>query len=352
MNAGTAFFLGANTCSGFCSGFDGFTREKGVEKLYVIKGGPGCGKSSFMRSVAEAAAEGGLAVEVFYCSGDPDSLDGVFLPELGTAYVDGTAPHVLEPASVGVTGNYLSFAEFYDGDVAPEEARDVLGLTKRYKEAYASAYRALAAYGALTRGSGGLSDEAVERARERVRILTKRTLGRGKNEKPQVVTRWLEAFTCAGRVFLADTILQTCGTVVLLDNASGLARPALETCAEQALACGHDVVRCPDALFPERLDAVLVPSASCAFLASNAERAALFRGCRHVRLDSLARRFPSDTFCADTADVEARLLRTARSELARAKSLHDALEEKMNPHVDFSAVYALAERHAKALLAC
>ena len=342
------YFLGANSYSGFFSLMDRL-QEPG-RLLFIIKGGPGSGKSSFMRRLAKQL--GDPAAELILCSGDPDSLDGVFLPELGTAYVDGTAPHVLEPASVGVTGNYLSFAEFYDGEVGPDEARGALELTKLYKEAYASAYRALAAYGALKLGAGGPSAEAAEKACERVRLLTKRAVGRGNGAAPQVDTRWLEAFTCAGRVFLADTVLQTCSTVVLLENAAGLAHPALEACAEQALAYGRGVVRCPDALFPERLDAVLVPSASCAFLASSAERAALFHGCRRVRLDSLARRYPSDARSPDTSDVEARLLRTAQNELARAKSLHDELEEKMNPHVDFGAVYALAERHAKALLSC
>ncbi|MBR5708300.1 MAG: hypothetical protein IKX41_02840, partial [Oscillospiraceae bacterium] len=69
-------------------------------------------------------------------------------------------------------------------------------------------------------------------------------------------------------------------------------------------------------------------------------------------LDPLARKFPSGAYRADTSDVEARLLRAAQGELARAKSLHDGLEEKMNPHVDFFAVYALAERHAKELFSC
>ena len=80
MNARTAYFLGANACSGFYSGFDAFASEAATEKLFIIKGGPGCGKSGFMRSIASALLDRGLEVEVFLCSGDPDSLDGIYVP--------------------------------------------------------------------------------------------------------------------------------------------------------------------------------------------------------------------------------------------------------------------------------
>ena len=39
----------------------------------------------------------GETVEYILCSADPDSLDGVVLPRLGAALVDGTAPHGTAP---------------------------------------------------------------------------------------------------------------------------------------------------------------------------------------------------------------------------------------------------------------
>ena len=64
-----------------------------AETIYILKGGPGCGKSSLMRRVAQAMEEKGASVEYIACSGDPDSLDAVVFPALNTAIVDGTAPH-------------------------------------------------------------------------------------------------------------------------------------------------------------------------------------------------------------------------------------------------------------------
>ena len=64
-------FLGGNSCRGFVSLYDGFPPEEGAF-LHIIKGGPGTGKSSFMRAVGAAAEERGLDVHDVLCSGDPD----------------------------------------------------------------------------------------------------------------------------------------------------------------------------------------------------------------------------------------------------------------------------------------
>ena len=86
------FFLGATTPAGFKGYFEPLRREPGMQ-MYLIKSGPGCGKSSLMRRVAQAMEEKGASVEYIACSGDPDSLDAVVFPALNTAIVDGTAPH-------------------------------------------------------------------------------------------------------------------------------------------------------------------------------------------------------------------------------------------------------------------
>ena len=91
----TNFFLGANSSAGFRSLYEDFTAPEGNFDILVLKGGPGAGKSSFMKYLGSRAEEAGEDVEYIWCSGDPDSLDGVVLPELRCAVADGTAPHVL-----------------------------------------------------------------------------------------------------------------------------------------------------------------------------------------------------------------------------------------------------------------
>ena len=67
------YFLGANTAKGFFSVYEDFCKPDSGNFLYVIKGGPGCGKSSFMKKIGKAAEDAGLDVEYVLCSADPDS---------------------------------------------------------------------------------------------------------------------------------------------------------------------------------------------------------------------------------------------------------------------------------------
>lgn len=140
----TQYFLGGNTVRGFVSFYSGFCRRP-EDFLWVIKGGPGCGKSSFMKTIGRAAEEKGLDVEYVLCSGDPESVDGVYFPALHTGYADGTAPHVLEAVTPGAAGLYLDLSRFYDRLALQPERRTIEQLQRRYQSLYREAYTKLAA---------------------------------------------------------------------------------------------------------------------------------------------------------------------------------------------------------------
>ncbi len=139
-----SYFLGANTANGFYSCYDSFCRPEDGCFLWVIKGGPGCGKSTLMRKLGAAAEQAGLDVEYVLCSGDPDSLDGVYLPQLRCGVTDGTAPHVQEPRYPGVCGAYLDLGRFYDRQALSPLRDSFIKLTAAYRAKYAEAYAALA----------------------------------------------------------------------------------------------------------------------------------------------------------------------------------------------------------------
>ncbi len=85
------YFLGNNSGYGFWNEYE--SELKGLDKVALIKGGSGTGKSSLMKKIASKAIEAGYDVEAWHCSGDPKSLDGVYIKELDRAVVDATAPH-------------------------------------------------------------------------------------------------------------------------------------------------------------------------------------------------------------------------------------------------------------------
>ena len=67
----THFFLGANSAEGFYGLYDQLLDAR-LYDLIILKGTPGCGKSTFMRRAAAALEERGLKTVYIHCSGHPD----------------------------------------------------------------------------------------------------------------------------------------------------------------------------------------------------------------------------------------------------------------------------------------
>ena len=89
--------------------------------------------------------QAGLETEYILCSGDPDSLDGLVLPQLGVAIVDGTAPHVVEAKYPAVVERYVDLGQSYDAAGLQDIREEIIGAMDGYPACYQRAYRCLGA---------------------------------------------------------------------------------------------------------------------------------------------------------------------------------------------------------------
>ena len=119
---GRALFAASNSGKGFCSYYGDIFSEKTILRRYLIKGGPGTGKSSFMRTVAQGARDEGAYVEYDRCSSDPSSLDAVVI-DSKIALIDATAPHNVEPELVGARDELVDLGRFWDSDMLFENRK-------------------------------------------------------------------------------------------------------------------------------------------------------------------------------------------------------------------------------------
>ena len=310
--------------------------------LWVLKGGPGCGKSTLMKRIGSAAEAEGEQVEYIHCSGDPDSLDAVSVPLRGFAFVDGTAPHVIEAACPGAASRYLDLSRFLDDGALRPRLAEIMELERRYKACYADAYAKLTALGELLpENAPGLRREDALRAAERAaEELAARELpspgGHG-----MVRRRYLSAWTCRGRVTFAPD-LPASAHVTLVESELGLGSVFLAKLGKLAIARGCGVVLCADPLEPEKTEAVLLPEAGLAYCAAGGGSPEIPGAKRSIPLD----RFAGETGRPDLSwrrSESERLIQAAVGSLHRAKELHDELELLYRPHVDFSGVSALTD---------
>lgn len=343
------YFLGANTADGFYSLYDSFVSMRDGDFLWILKGGAGCGKSSFMRMIAASAERAGLGVEYAVCSGDPDSLDGVYIPELKTAYMDGTAPHRADTNLTAADSSYLDLGQFYDCKAISESKAELLEYQKANALQYKKAYSLLKAAGSLRRGwlSAFPRQEDTETALKRTGGIIKRELGTRHRDGGKATRRFLSALTCQGRYDFSETLKNLCSRFYLFESRLGLAPVMLKAVAEAALDSGFHILFCPDPLTPELPEAVLIPSLSLGFLSCDSGLSPPSET-RRIHLDPKDEDAPQKLRRGELLRCEKMsgvLINEAVSSLKDAKAIHDKIERIYNPNVDFDGVYALCARH-------
>ena len=342
------YFLGANAPTGFYSLYSELIQPETARAVYILKGGPGCGKSTLMRQIAARMEREGLDTEYILCSGDPDSLDALLLPQLGVALVDGTAPHVVEPKYPGVVERYVNMGACYRWRALGEQRQGIMACMTGYKGCYQRAYRCLGASAEIfedvrsTLFTDALSEKLAKRAHGILSRELRKKKGAGTG---QVKQRFLGAVTHRGALCLFDTALAQCPRVYELADNYGLAHEMLIHLLAGAVAGGWDVVACPDPMAPDRLAHLLVPQRGLAFLTSTSALSFPGEAYRRIRLDAAAdgeilrRSRPRLRFAKKVA---AALVEEGVDSLAQAKAMHDDLEALYNPYVDFELVDEMA----------
>lgn len=340
--ATSTYFLGANTPEGFCSQYDTLFRDVRIRELLILKGGPGCGKSTLMRRVSEAARARGLDAEEILCSSDPDSLDGLIVPQAGLALVDGTAPHVVEPPLCGLGARYLDLGRFYDSGVLAQVRSSLQAAKEKNAACYPLCYGALEAAGAACSGLHNLASSALPEGTllDLKAALTPKLLpaGRGVGQERR---RYLNAVTPKGLLALPPD----CETVHLLRDSYGLASPLLAAIRREYISAGHTVVSCLDPLQPRRLQAVLLPELGTAFICVSTLFPLAVEAADVFDLDALVEErisYDAGQRLQAFAQLREQAVQEALVHLASAKRHHDALEQLYRPAVDFSGLDAAA----------
>ena len=347
----TNFFLGANSGSGFQNLFSEILDVETAFDLMILKGGPGVGKNTFMREIGRTMEQAGADVEYLWCSGDPDSLDGVVIPSIRCAVCDGTSPHVVEPRYPAAVDRYVDLGRFYDLPAAKAQAKEVKQHTHDYKAAYVRVYRSLKAARQVeldTAAEMGQSFDRQRAARRISGIMARELRGRGTGTG-KITRRFLGSITHKGPIWRFDSVETLCPKVYELEDSYEQAGPLLAALCAEAVRRNYDVIACSAPEEPERLEHLLIPELGTAFVTSKPGMEYSGKPYRRVRLDAL-----SHPESRARLRFRSRMTGVLREEgiaaLQDAKAAHDRLESVYNPYVDFEGVRAQAALEAGRLL--
>lgn len=325
----TYVFPGSNTPAGFMS----FYREglKDIENIFILKGGPGCGKSTMMRKIGQNMTERGFNVELWQCSSDNDSLDGVLIPALSVAVIDGTPPHTVDPRYPGAVDEIVYLGNCWDKDELKKQRTTIIELTEKGTAKFGEAYGRLSGISPILEQ---LAEQNISRAHEVCRREEAALLEQiFSTKQPRLRHLFASAITPRGLVSYGEQISRRMEKRILLIGPFGCGRELLlASIARTALQSGHQAEIYHNALHPESIELLLLPGLGMALLAADAAPAMLRDD------DVLINCGDAEEADAKAAAEIAELINLGSQSLQEAKALHDELEKVYIRAIDFNAV--------------
>ena len=340
------YFAGGNTAHGFYSLFDSNIAD--LERIFILKGGPGTGKSTLMKEIGTLYSEKGYNIEYLHCSSDPDSIDGVILPTLKVGIVDGTAPHVIEPKAPGAVEEYVNLGEAWNSQDLMEQKNAIKELSNLISDSYQMAYNTFAE--ALKVHDDWEKIYIKSMDFEKADELTNRLIGTfyGKiflNKPSKICHRFLGAATPIGAVNFVPNLTADINKRYFIKGRPGSGK---STMLKQIAAAGEihgfdlEIYHC--GFDPHSLDMIIIRELGLAIFDSTAphEYFPSRDGDEIIDMYGLVIPEGTDEIFADQLKEIRSKYRTKMGEatayLAKAKSWHDDLEAIYTATMDFSII--------------
>ncbi|MBR6547977.1 MAG: hypothetical protein IKT68_00395 [Clostridia bacterium] len=351
------FFLGANSGEGFYNCFQEIYNPNIGDRLYIIKGGPGMGKSSFMKRMSLFMASLDQPCELFFCSSDPTSLDGVRFPTIRTSFVDGTAPHSMEPSCLGVSERLIDLSRFLDYDAVEKHREEILPLSRQKALLHKRASRYMAAARGLLDDNFVIDCEYTDfnKINDTVDKLCKTYLKNKYNTVGHETKYFLSGISASGTLVFEETLLKMVNRIVAVEDEYGATSSVvMSTIRKTALDAGYNIIVCPCAISPgHKIDHVIIPQADIAFCTVNSMLPITLDNQRRIH----ARRFRDSEQISERRQ-RLRFNRRAAEELMEgagryifeANQAHSRLETFYVKSMDFEGVNRLAQSVENELL--
>ena len=333
-------FPGGNTSEGFYSYFDNIL-GRDAKRLYILKGGPGTGKSTIMRKFADKALELNLDLEYHHCASDPSSIDVVVVPELKVAILDGTAPHAIDPKVPGAIGEIINLGQFWDQEKIvknKDEIRDLLETNSKY---YIRTYKYLKAARIIYEDIVWKNNESLDLGRKNItEDKFMREICKGTNYSERLGSKrhlFGSMYTPDGWVEYTHTLLEGLDKVYSLKGDIGTGKSELlEKIVKAGTKRGHDVEVFHSPLIPSKIETVVIKSLSLAVTLSERSYESAIKTLNLNEFINLDKIKPHKQDIHEDKLVIENLIDIAIKNLSKTKQNHDELESFYSPNMDFS----------------
>lgn len=342
---GIQFFLGSNTKRGFVPLFDQLRDPHGGHRLYILKGGPGTGKSTLMKKIANALEDQGHFVEYIHCASDPDSLDAILDHDSRIAMVDGTAPHTMDPDYPGAYDIIINLGDAWNIEMLTPNREKIMEISSRISRCHKMAGACIAAAASLLDSNKDLAKAYVnQNAVKALALQITRELK--DNVSGREIQRLLSAVTVGKMLFYENTLTTLSEKLYIISDEWGAASDMLLSyIRDYAVNNSLGFITCYCSIrVPDKIDHLLFPSLKLGIATSNtfheirSEKAIITEG-----LMGTIDRYELKAM-TNHRDIAKQLLEAAAGHVERAKALHDELEKYYIQAMDYDRIEQIYHR--------
>lgn len=345
-------FPGANSSKGSYPLFDNII-PKNVNRIFCLKGGPGVGKSSLMKKIGKEFIEKGYDVELFYCTSDPSSLDGVLIKKLGVVLLDATAPHIVDPKNPGAIDEIVNLGNYWDLEELVKSKNEIVKCNKEIGDSFKRAYRFLKA-------SEPIYFDIEEKYKDcmdfgKINELTEKIIDelfRNINSTGEYIKErhlFGTAITPIGCIDYTDSILSQVDKVYYLNGEIGTGRTTfLKKIYKKAVEKGMCVEVYHYPLIPEKIETILIKDLNLGITTSK-----IFEGNNEINLKECINNSKLINYEKDInfdKNIFDELISYAILNLKRAKAQHDVIENYYIPNMNFDEIEELKNQLIKRIL--
>ncbi|MFT4414156.1 PRK06851 family protein [Fredinandcohnia humi] len=353
------YYAGSNSSVGFYSLYHEALKD--VENLYILKGGPGTGKSTFMRKIGLVFMNMGYDLEYLHCSSDNQSIDGIIVPSRKLGFVDGTAPHVIEPRYPGVVEKVIDLGLFRDDQYLSQYREEIITLTDDISKSFEDAYNAFAEAKKihLKREDIYLSSMNFKKADGVLQSLINSIFSEPveREENPTTRKRFFGAATPKGAVNFIDNITEDLERRIIIKGRPGSGKSTLmKKLGKHAEQNSLSVEYYLCAFDPKSIDMIIIPKLGVSVVDGTAPHVVdPFREQDEV-VDMFELCMDSNVEVTHKKEIDElnlaykNKMTIATNYLSEAKRLHDKLEEYYKEAMDFKAIDKKREEIVKEIL--
>ncbi|HHW67028.1 MAG: hypothetical protein PWP07_1531 [Epulopiscium sp.] len=352
-------FPGGNTTRGFVSFYDNILFQEDARKIIILKGGPGVGKSSFLKKISERFCDLGYDIEHHHCSSDNNALDGIVITNLKIAILDGTAPHIVDPVTPGAIDEILNLGDYWNEEDLRKNKDKIIMIRKEVGRLFKKAYNYLAAGSAIY--EAWTNTEKLALNPSKLNIKSQKLLEELFEQHPVRNQLGKErhlfgtAITPGGLTEYLHTIIGTSKNVYMIKDSPGAsAKHIMNRIYNEAVARGFYVECYHSPIDVDKVEDIIIPELDCAITVSNDYHKAKVFPTNVIDLTTCLEESIYRPLQAEI-DKDKRLfddlLQRAVVSIQKAKKAHDELESYYIPNMDFEKINEVMEDVVKKIMA-